>query len=134
MKFTVNIYFDDQDGSFVSENYFINGNQVSKQEYDVLIEEYEMNEENCNENDNFDECNGCEEVVCEYCDDCEDCEIPADMCVDIHIVEELASEFEESDCQCRSCLRNTIYNALVRGKSMGWDDCRLSLIEALSDD
>jgi len=60
LKFSINTYFDDQDGSFVAENYFINGEQVSEEEYDAVIKEFDGVD---------DEVETCE---CDEC--CADCE------------------------------------------------------------
>jgi hypothetical protein len=73
-----------------------------------------------------------EELVCD--DNCEECNTSIETCRDIHIVEKIASEFEDSKCQCEVCLRNMIYKALMIGKDIGWHDHKQVLLEVLSED
>jgi len=57
MKLSINSYFDDQTGEFIAEKYFIDGNEVSEEDYDLMLEEFD--EVNCLENE-IDPCEGCE--------------------------------------------------------------------------
>ena len=93
MKFSINTYFDDQDGSFVAENYFINGEQVSEEEYDAVIEEFEGEEDFENEVDT------CE---CEN-DDCDCLECTLDYFVE---------QIQEINGGCPGCIREVLESFL----------------------
>lgn len=41
MKLTVNTYFNDQDGKFICEKYFIDGEECSEEEYDDILDEFD---------------------------------------------------------------------------------------------
>jgi len=47
MKLTVNTYFDDQDGEFICEKYFIDGEECSEEEYDEMLDEFDEDEVDC---------------------------------------------------------------------------------------
>ena len=47
MKLTVNTYFDDQDGEFICEKYFIDGEECSEEEYDEMLDEFYEDEVDC---------------------------------------------------------------------------------------
>ncbi len=58
MKLTNVIYFDDEDGSFVAEKFFINSEECSEEDYEEILDEFdnvnEINEDECDGN-----CDGC---------------------------------------------------------------------------
>lgn len=60
MKLSVHTYFDNEDGSFVAERYFIDGNEVSEDAYDEMMEEMDKANDCCEE---------------ENCCDCYECTI-----------------------------------------------------------
>jgi len=66
----------------------------------------------------YEEWDGCEEVVC---DNCEECEIPPEICEEINLINEVAEIIENGD-MCPVCLRNALYDLYVQGKNVGWDD------------
>jgi hypothetical protein len=103
VKFSINTYFDDQDGSFVAENYFINGEQVSEEEYDAVIEEFDGIE------DFDDEVETCEcEIEC--CADCEynetgECDCP-ECTVEKYI--EIIQDIIKNTGGCGGCIGNAL--------------------------
>jgi len=60
MKLSYNIYFDDEDGKFIAEKFFIDGHQVSEEEYDDMLDEFdEINDEDEVDPCEYCECRGC---------------------------------------------------------------------------
>ena len=54
MKLSNILYFDDEDGSFVAEKFFIDGNEVSEDGYEAML--VELDEANCVDNDDEEQC------------------------------------------------------------------------------
>lgn len=53
MKLTINQYFDDENGQFVCEKFYVDGQEISEQEYIEMLDTLDIPEEdNC-------ECDGC---------------------------------------------------------------------------
>ena len=121
------------------EKFWVNDELVDEDVYYFYLEREKDIEDN-KDVENFNECGECNECDCDeinelVCNDnCKECEITCEACRDINIVEDIATEFEESDCQCESCLRNVIYRSLMIGKNIGWDDHKEMLVEFLCDD
>lgn len=114
MQLQTKHYYDDETMEFVGARWFIDGEEVGFDEYMDVIGALEDKDEDC------DECNNDENEA----EECEGCEISCEQCRDISIVEKFASEIENADCDCGACLRNTLYELLMVGKSIGWDDCK----------
>ncbi len=91
-------------------------------------------DEDCNncKYEGTDEC--CECGDCEECEDeikeivcnnnCEECEIPDELCNDIKLIEEYADKIENIECTCGCELRNILYEFLMIGKGIGYEDCK----------
>jgi len=70
LKLTINSYFDNEDGKFIAEKFFIDGEECSEEEFDDLMDEFDkVNDEIENE---FDPCENCECRCCEEGIDYED--------------------------------------------------------------
>jgi len=82
MKLTVNTYFNDQDGEFICEKYFIDGEEVSEEEYDDMLDEFD---------DEFDD----EDEV--DCCDCYECTI-----------NRYVEQIQEITGGCSGCIREAL--------------------------
>jgi len=113
---TTSVYsFDDQEWT---EIYKINNEPVDA---DTYFEEMEY-EVDGDEDDEFDE-DECDCENCEYCSECD--EKPDDETLEeIKLIEHLAHIFEESECTCGACLRNTLDEAFNLGRQIGFNDCK----------
>jgi hypothetical protein len=118
MQLQTNHYYDDETMKFVAAKWFVDGEEVSFDEYmDIVggLEEYNEIDKDIDK-----DCNDeCEEVVC-Y-NECESCEIPDEICEEINLIEEVAEMIENGD-MCATCLRNNLYELYVEGKNVGWND------------
>ena len=101
-----------------TEKFFINDEEVDCDEYfeEMELESEEIEEENEDE-DNCEDCDDCKG----YCE-CE--EIDDETQEEIKLIEHLAHTFEDSECICGACLRNTLYEAYCLGKKIGFTDCK----------
>jgi len=101
MKLSYNIYFDNEDGKFIAEKYFIDGEECSEEEYDEMMDE-------------FDEVNDVDEETCE-CDSecCLDCEYnQSDFCdcpkCTIEKYIEIIQNIFETTGDCGGCIGNAL--------------------------
>lgn len=63
MKFSENHYYDDQDGSYITSKYFVNGEEYSENDYSELLDEFDIMDYDVVDEDEDD------------CCDCVDCTI-----------------------------------------------------------
>jgi len=162
LQLTTKHYYDDETFEHVLSKFYIDGEQVDFESYQDFIgglEEYNKDEEdennenpyeyedqysNCEKCNEFDNCleSGictCKDDINEdnkilICDnDCENCEILDEICEEIGIIEDYASEIENNDL-CEVCLRNLLKNLLDVGKEIGWDNCENELMEDENDE
>ena len=138
MQLQTNHYYDDETMKFVAAKWFVDGEEVSFDEYmDIVggLEEYNENDKDNIEEDNDDvendkiECDECDEVVCD--NKCEDCEIN-EVCEEINLINEVADIIENGD-MCATCLRNALYDLYIKGKNVGWTDHK-DMIREVNED
>ena len=122
-------YFDTETNERVSAKYYVNGEEISFEQYVKLIDD--LHDDNSDleveEDINMDELLDGEE---HYQDcDCISCksargEFTEDEEYEIGLVEHYAELIEMSECECGSDLRNILYSMLQECISMGYENAK----------
>jgi hypothetical protein len=141
MELKVKHYVDDESLEIVNVKYFIDGEEVTPEDYtELLIGCIEANE---NEYEGFEECEECD-GECENCeyfedeDDEEDVDFEDDYDDDVDDPEfeqicDWAETILDGDL-CENCVYQLVQDIYYSGKRAGAVDSKLELIEQLSND
>jgi len=140
MKLETKRYYDDETMEFIAAKWFVDGGEVSFDEYMDIVDGLEEYNDNDNDNDNdvenveevSEECEEWKESEEVVCDNCEDCEIPPEICEEINLINEAAEMIENGD-MCPVCLRNALYDLYIKGKNVGWNDHK-DMIREINED
>lgn len=104
MKLSNILYFDDEDGKFIAEKFFIDGNEVSEEGFEEMLDE--LDEANCVDDDDSDE----EIEIC----DCPCCESNSYLQVITDTINDVMEMFEdENTCDC--CKFNALMGLVFLG-------------------
>lgn len=111
MKLTINQYFDDENGQFVCEKFYVDGQEISEQEYIEMLDTLDIPEEdNC-------ECDGCPDY-----DKCHSDE-PQDF---LHVVTDMVNETLEmfdNPTTCEDCKAHALLDLVMLGADGALQGC-----------